>query len=85
MLKQLEVLSALKPKIVVPAHGPVGDVTALHGLTDYLLLARQKVHAMMEEGTAARSIEKQFDMHEYKDWDRGAHLSGDGGDDLSRA
>jgi cyclase len=75
MLKQLEVLSALKPKIVVPAHGPVGDVTALHGLTDYLLLARQKVRTMMQQGLLLEAIEKQFDMQEYKDWDRGAHLS----------
>lgn len=75
MLKQLEVLSALKPKIVVPAHGPVGDVTALHRLTDYLLLARQKVRIMMQQGLPRETIEKQFDMHEYKDWDRGAHLS----------
>jgi cyclase len=75
MLKQLEVLSALKPKIVVPAHGPVGDITALHTLTDYLLLARQKVRTMMQQGLPLEAIEKQFDMHEYKDWDRGAHLS----------
>jgi len=75
MLKQLEVLSALKPKIVVPAHGPVGDVTALHGLTDYLLLARQKVRIMMQQGLPLETIEKQFDMPEYKNWDRGAHLS----------
>ena len=75
MLEQLEVLSALEPKIVVPAHGPVGDVTALHGLTDYLLLARQKVRAMMQQGLPLEAIEKQFDMHEYKNWDRSAHLS----------
>jgi cyclase len=75
MLEQLEVLSALKPKIVVPAHGPVGNVTALHGLTGYLLLARQKVRTMMHQGSPLEAIEKQFDMHEYKDWDRGAHLS----------
>jgi cyclase len=75
MLKQLEVLNALKPKIVVPAHGPVGDATALHRLTDYLLLARQKVRIMMQQGLPRDAIEKQFDMHEYKNWDRGAHLS----------
>jgi cyclase len=75
MLKQLEVLSALKPKIVVPAHGPVGDAMALSTLTDYLLLARQKVRAMMQQGLPLEAIEKQFDMHEFADWDRGAHLS----------
>jgi len=75
MLKQLEVLSALHPKIVVPAHGPVGGIAALGTLTDYLLLARQKVRTMMQQGLPLQTIEHQFDMHEYKDWDRGAHLS----------
>jgi glyoxylase-like metal-dependent hydrolase (beta-lactamase superfamily II) len=75
MLKQLDALSAMKPKIIVPAHGPVGGITALSTLTDYLLLARQKVRAMMQQGLSLDAIERQFDMHEYKDWDRGQHLS----------
>lgn len=74
MLKQLEVLSALKPKILVPAHGPLGDVTDLHVLTDYLLLARQKVRTMMQSGMALDAIEKQFDMREYRGWDRANHF-----------
>jgi len=74
MLKQLEVLSALKPKIMVPAHGPLGDVTDLHVLTDYLLLARQKVRTMMQNGMAIDAIEKAFDMREYKTWDRANHF-----------
>jgi cyclase len=75
ILKQLETLSALHPNIVVPAHGPVGDATALSTLTDYLLLARQKVRAMMQQGLPLEEVEKKFDMHEFADWDRGAHLS----------
>jgi glyoxylase-like metal-dependent hydrolase (beta-lactamase superfamily II) len=75
MLKQLDTLSALKPKIVMPAHGPVGDITTLSTLTDYLLLARQKVRAMMQQGLPLEAIQRQFDMHEYKEWDRGQHLS----------
>lgn len=74
MLKQLEVLSALKPKFMVPAHGPLGDVKDLHALTDYLLLARQKVRTMMEKGLSLEAIEKQFDMLEYKGWDRENHF-----------
>ena len=56
MLKQLEVLSALKPKVMVPAHGPLGDVKDLHALTDYLLLARQKVRTMMAKGMSLAAI-----------------------------
>jgi cyclase len=74
MLKSLEVMSALKPKIVVPAHGPLGDVTDLHALTDYLLSARQKVRTMMSKGLALADIERQFNMSEYQGWDRGSHF-----------
>jgi hypothetical protein len=74
MLKQLEVLSALKPKVLVPAHGPLGGVTDLHALTDYLLLARQKVRTMMTNGLPLPDIEKQFNMNEYKSWDRASHF-----------
>jgi cyclase len=75
MLKQLEAMIALKPKIVVPAHGPVGDVKDLGVVVDYLLLARQKVRAMMDQGMPLAEVEKKFDMHEYKGWDRDEHLS----------
>jgi glyoxylase-like metal-dependent hydrolase (beta-lactamase superfamily II) len=74
MLKQLEVLSALKPKVLVPAHGPLGDVTDLHALTDYLLLARQKVRTMMQAGMPLDAVEKRFDMREYQGWDRANHF-----------
>ena len=74
MLKQLEAMIALKPKTVVPAHGPLGDVTALQALTDYLLAARQKVRAMMSKGLPLTEIEKQFNMSEYQGWDRDSHF-----------
>ena len=74
MLKQLEVLSALKPKVMIPAHGPLGDVKDLHALTDYLLLARQKVRTMMAKGMPLPAIVKEFHMNEYKGWDRENHF-----------
>jgi hypothetical protein len=73
MLKQLEVLSALRPKVMVPAHGPLGDAKDLHRLTDYLLLARSKVRAMMDKGLSLEAIMKDFHMNEYQGWDRGEH------------
>jgi cyclase len=74
MLRQLEVFSALKPSMMVPAHGPLGDVKDLYALTDYLLLARQKVRAMMAQGLPLDAIVRQFHMNEYKGWDRDAHF-----------
>jgi cyclase len=74
MLKQLEVLSALKPKVMIPAHGPLADVKDLHALTDYLLLARQKVRTMMAKGMPLAAIVKDFNMSEYRGWDRENHF-----------
>jgi cyclase len=74
MLKQLEVLSALKPRVMIPAHGPLGDVKDLHALTDYLLLARTKVRTMMQKGMPLAAIIKDFHMNEYQGWDRGEHF-----------
>ena len=75
MLKQLETYIALKPKIVVPAHGPLTDVAGLEAVVDYLLLARHKVRDMTDRGMALPAIEKAFNMNEYRDWDRTEHLS----------
>lgn len=75
LLKQLDAYIALKPRVVIPAHGPLGDVGDLEGMIDYLLLARHKVQDMMSRGMELPAIEKIFDMHEYADWDRTEHLS----------
>ncbi len=75
MLKQLEAYIALKPKIVVPAHGPLTDVAGLEAMVDYLILARHKVRDMMDRGMPLPAIESGFNMSEYRDWDRTEHLS----------
>jgi cyclase len=75
MLRQLDVFSALKPRVMIPAHGPLGDVKDLHALTDYLLLARKKVLAMLQQGLPLADIVKQFHMNEYKGWDRESHFA----------
>jgi len=74
MLKQLEALIALKPRIVVPAHGPVGDTRDLEAMVDYLLLARRRIRSMMSAGTPLEAIRREFHMNEYQDWDRTIHL-----------
>jgi cyclase len=73
ILKQLDAMSALSPRVVVPAHGPLGDASAIHDLTDYLLLARSKVRTMMDQGLTLETIVEQFDMDEFEGWDREEH------------
>ena len=74
MLKQLEALIALQPKAIVPGHGPVMDSKDLQAMVDYLLIARQRVRGMMEQGMTLEAIRKEFHMNEYKGWDRTIHL-----------
>ena len=73
MLKMLEAMVALKPKAVVPAHGPMMNVGDVQAMSDYLLLARKRVREMMDKGMALAEMRKQFHMNEFKDWDRTAH------------
>jgi cyclase len=74
MLKQLEAYIALKPKVVIPAHGPLGGPEILTTMVDYLLSGREKVRTMMAKGTPLPDIIKQFSMSEYKGWDRENHF-----------
>jgi cyclase len=74
LLKQLDVLSALNPRVLVPAHGPLGDAGDLRVLRDYLMLAREKVRAMMLNGAPLNEITKTFAMSEYRGWDRENHF-----------
>ncbi len=73
MMKQLDVFAGLNPKVMVPAHGPLGSTKDLIVLQDYLVLARSKVRAMMGAGLSLPEIEKKFEMNEQKDWDRKLH------------
>lgn len=74
LLKQLKAYLALRPEIVVPAHGPVGRGWLLETMIEYLLLARDRVQGMMAKGLALPAIEAQFQMKEFSEWDRTEHL-----------
>jgi molybdate transport system substrate-binding protein len=75
ILKQLQSYIALEPKVVVPAHGPIGGVEELSTMVEYLQLARRKVRTLMDQGLSLPQIEAQFDMKEFADWDRTEHLA----------
>jgi cyclase len=74
LLKQLKAYIALRPEIVVPAHGPVGRGWLLDTMIEYLLLARDSVQEMMKKGLPLAAIEKEFQMKAFSEWDRTEHL-----------
>jgi len=74
LLKFLEALIARKPKYVIQAHGPIGDVKDLEVMVDYLVTARRKIRSMMDRGISVEAARELFHMDEYPTWDRRMHL-----------
>jgi len=74
LLKQLKTYITLRPQTVVPAHGPVGGGWLLDTMIEYLLLARDGVQEMMKKGLPLATIEKEFQMKSFAEWDRSEHL-----------
>lgn len=57
-LASLDKLDALKPGIVVPSHGPIGDASYIAGYRGYLTLVQQRTAALKREGkTVDQAIE----------------------------
>src|SRR5262245_19312808 len=74
LLMQLKTYLSLSPAMVVPAHGPVGGGCLLEGMIEYFLLARDQVQEMMKKGVPLATIEKEFQMKAFGEWDRTEHL-----------
>ena len=49
-LGTLDQLDALKPKIVVPSHGPIGDAAYISGYRSYLTRIRDRAAALKQQG-----------------------------------
>jgi glyoxylase-like metal-dependent hydrolase (beta-lactamase superfamily II) len=49
-LESLDRLDALKPKVVVPSHGPIGDATIMQGYRDYLTHIRHRTAELKKAG-----------------------------------
>jgi glyoxylase-like metal-dependent hydrolase (beta-lactamase superfamily II) len=57
-LASLDKLDALKPRIVVPSHGPMGDATFIADYRAYLTLVRTRTAALKKEGkTVEQTVE----------------------------
>jgi len=55
-LKSLDVLQGLKPKIVVPSHGPIGDASYITGYRAYLTRVRDRTAALKRAGQTPEQV-----------------------------
>ncbi len=57
-LVSLDELDALKPKVVVPSHGPIGDASYISGYRTYLMEIRDRVTVLKHEGKSQDEVVK---------------------------
>jgi glyoxylase-like metal-dependent hydrolase (beta-lactamase superfamily II) len=49
-LRSLDRLEAMKPAVLVPSHGPFGDLSTIQGYRDYLTRIRERAQALKAAG-----------------------------------
>jgi cyclase len=57
-IETLAAISKLKPEVIVPGHGPVGDEGMISTLKDYLQDLRKTVKSAMDKGTTLEELQK---------------------------
>jgi flavorubredoxin len=57
-LVSLDELDALKAKVVVPSHGPIGDASYISGYRTYLTTIRDRVTVLKHEGKSQDEVVK---------------------------
>jgi glyoxylase-like metal-dependent hydrolase (beta-lactamase superfamily II) len=71
-LALLDRIEALKPALIVPGHGAVGDLGLVHQLRKYLMDVRARVETLRSDGRSLDDIEATVDEEmrsRYSDWD----------------
>ena len=56
------------PKVVVPGHGPVGDMAEFRKMSGYLTTIRSQAKAMFDEGKPEEQALPEIDIGEYASW-----------------
>ena len=61
-------LEDLEPSVVVPGHGPVGDVMGLRGMREYLEYVHREARAGYDAGLSTLDAAKRIDLGPYAGW-----------------
>jgi cyclase len=68
-------LEALEPAIVVPGHGPLGDVDALRGMREYLTYVRDEARRHFDAGLTTLDAAKRIELGRYAGWNEPERLA----------
>jgi len=70
MLKALDFLATLNPKVVIPGHGPLGEAKDIQQMKTYISLLRQRVGEEIKKGKKLDEIKTSVKVPEFSHWDR---------------
>ncbi len=63
-------LRALRPRLVVPGHGPVSSAALFDMERDYLVALEAKTRELVAEGTSLLAVPDAGDLPAYRQWDQ---------------
>lgn len=64
----LERLEALEPAVVVPGHGPLGDISSLRAQREYLTYVQREARRFFDEGLPPLEAAKRIELGPYLGW-----------------
>lgn len=67
-IRACEAIIALKPHVVVPGHGPITDIAAVHQLKHYLEYIRDEARKRFDAGLDFNEATRDLVMTEFRDW-----------------
>ena len=59
---------AMKPKVIVPGHGPLTDLNGVRGVRDYLEFIRDEARKRFEAGLTASEAARDIALGHYSSW-----------------
>ena len=59
---------AMKPRIIVPGHGPLTDIQGVAAMREYLVYIRDEAHRRYEAGMPAAEAARDIALDDYSSW-----------------
>jgi len=61
-------IMAMKPKVIVPGHGPLTDLNGVRGVREYLKFIRDEARERFEAGLTASEAARDIALGDYSSW-----------------
>jgi glyoxylase-like metal-dependent hydrolase (beta-lactamase superfamily II) len=67
-IRVIDAIEKVDVETIVPGHGPVGDKSYLHGLSDYFALLRRVARRGFNEGAPVEEVVRRVKLGRFSQW-----------------